>query len=54
MTYENSSRREGMEARVLWDAVSFTSTSPEYDHEKPLEKKEFCLNLFLPIRLKVD
>ena len=31
-------RREGMESRVLWDVVSFTSTSTshEYDHEEPL------------------
>ena len=33
-----SNRRDGRESRVLWDAVSFTSTSTshEYDHETPL------------------
>ena len=31
-------RRDGRESRILWDAVSFTSTSMfhEYDHETPL------------------
>ena len=31
-------KRDGRESRILWDAVSFTSTSTahEYDHEPPL------------------
>ena len=33
---EIPNRRDGRESRILWDAISFTSTAHDYNHEPPL------------------